>query len=171
MNMHRTFLMVGLLVGWPAATQAQEEAPSPIHPQTFKLNPADGCYRYSGDAVEFVGRFKAGSYLGITMNTLDANGLPSPPDKEERVPAMDAPECRTEASGFWFGPLPQSKDYLITFIPRAAFGSSAVVTLCGRTTPPRCSERQYSSARITVRTLQVTAGSAGSGEPYFLSRS
>ncbi|MBY2985674.1 hypothetical protein [Rhizobium leguminosarum] len=106
-------------------------------PTIIKLNPADGCYRYSGDAVEFTGRFKAGSYIGVTMNTLDPNGLPSPPNREERIPAADAPEFQTEASGFWFGPLPQSKDYVVSFIPRAAFGSSAVVYICGRTTPPR----------------------------------
>lgn len=108
--MQRTFQMIGLLVAWPGAMQAQEQAPPPIRPQTFKLNPIDGCYRYSGDAVEFVGRFMAGSYIGVTMNTLDANGLPFPPDKEERIPAADAPEFQTDASGFWFGPVPQSKD-------------------------------------------------------------
>ncbi|TBD04574.1 hypothetical protein ELH21_09300 [Rhizobium leguminosarum] len=136
MNMQRTFLMIGLLVAWTGAMQAQEEAPPPIRPQTFKLNPNDGCYRYIGDAVEFVGRFKAGSYIGVTMNTLDANGLPSPPNKEERIPAADAPEFQTDAAGFWFGPVPQSKEYAITFMPRAAFGSTAIVSICGRMTPP-----------------------------------
>ncbi|MGO6982543.1 hypothetical protein [Rhizobium leguminosarum] len=106
-------------------------------PSVIKLNPADGCYRYSGDAVRFAGHFKTGSYIGVTMNTLDANGLPSPPDKEERIPTADIPEFRTDASGSWFGPLPQSKTYGITFMPRAAFGSTAVVTICSRTTPPK----------------------------------
>ncbi|RFB90336.1 hypothetical protein B5K11_19985 [Rhizobium leguminosarum bv. trifolii] len=106
-------------------------------PTVIKLNPADGCYRYSGDAVEFVGRFKVGSYIGVTMNTLDANGLPSPADREERIPAMDAPEFQTAAPGSWFGPLPQSKDYVITFMPRAAFGSLALVTICGRAAVPQ----------------------------------
>jgi hypothetical protein len=135
--MYRTFLMMSLLLAWPGAIQAQEEAPPPIRPQMFKLNPNDGCYRYTGDAVEFVGRFKTGSYIGVTMNTLDANGLPLPPNKEERIPATDAPKFATDASGFWFGPLPQSKEYTITFIPRAAFGSPAVVAICGRMTPPK----------------------------------
>ncbi|NEI65008.1 hypothetical protein [Rhizobium leguminosarum] len=136
--MQRTLPMIGLLLlMWPVAVHTQEATAPPMRPQTFKLNSDDGCYRYIGDAVEFVGRFKAGSYIGVTMNTLDPNGLPSPPDKEERIPATDAPEFTTDASGFWFGPVPQSKEYTITFIPRAAFGSAAVVAICGRMTPPK----------------------------------
>lgn len=137
MNMKRGFLMLGLLLIWPSLMKAQEETRPPVRPHAFKLNSADGCYRYIGDAMLFVGRFRAGSYIGVTMNTLDPNGLPSRPDKEERIPSSDAPDFQTDSSGSWFGPLPQSKEYTITFIPRAAFGSSAVVSICGRMTPPQ----------------------------------
>lgn len=55
--------------------------------------------------VEFIGRFKTGSYVGVSMITIGR-------------------------------PTTSSRDYSILFAPRAAWGSSAFVTICGRVTPP-----------------------------------
>ncbi|MER9249912.1 hypothetical protein [Mesorhizobium sp. M0590] len=123
-----------VLVAAPAT--AQEEQPQPTPTQRFKLGQSDGCFRYIGDAVEFVGRFKAGSYIGVSMITIGRDGLPTPAADEDRSPAMDLPEAKSASLYFWFGPTPRTQDYSIMFTPRAAWGSSAFVTICGRQSPP-----------------------------------
>ncbi|MFS8047046.1 hypothetical protein [Rhizobium sp. BR 314] len=115
---------------------AQEEGRSPIVRQAFKLAPTDGCFHYEGNAVEFIGRFRAGSYVSVTMHTLDEVGQPLPASDEQRVPVMDAPEFRVSGPALWFGPLPASRPYTISFMPTAAFGYSGRVTICGRGFPP-----------------------------------
>ncbi|BCG83431.1 hypothetical protein [Mesorhizobium sp. 113-3-3] len=120
----------------PTQASAQEEPSQPIPSQRFKLGQSDGCFRYIGDAVEFIGRFKAGSYVGVSMITVGRDGLPTPAADEDRSPAMDLPEWKSASPYFWFGPAPSSRDYSITFSPRAAWGSSAIVTICGRQSPP-----------------------------------
>ncbi|OWK21380.1 hypothetical protein AJ88_22900 [Mesorhizobium amorphae CCBAU 01583] len=120
----------------PAQSSAQEEPSQPVPSQRFKLGQSDGCFRYIGDAVEFVARFKAGSYVGVSMITIGKDGLPTPATDEDRSPAMDLPEWKSASPYFWFGPATSSRDYSITFSPRAAWGSSAIVTICGRQSPP-----------------------------------
>lgn len=124
---------IGLLL---APAQAQDEPAQPAPIQNFKLGRTDGCFRYIGDAVEFVGHFKAGSYIGISMITIGPDGFPTPAADEERAPAMDLPEWNSASPYFWFGPTTTSRDYSITFVPRAVWGSAAIVTICGRQTPP-----------------------------------
>ncbi|TIT90282.1 MAG: hypothetical protein E5W59_14535 [Mesorhizobium sp.] len=119
-----------------ASAEAQDEAPQPTPVLKFKLGRSDGCLRYIGDAVEFVGHFKAGSYIGISMITIGPDGFPTPAADEQRAPAMDLPERKSASPYFWFGPTTTSRDYSITFVPRAVWGSAAFVTICGRTTPP-----------------------------------
>ncbi|TPI54211.1 hypothetical protein FJ420_30595 [Mesorhizobium sp. B3-1-3] len=137
MTFMRAFVCVaGAIVILSAPTMAQDEQPQPTPTQRFKLDQRDGCYRYIGDAVEFVGHFKAGSYIGISMITIGRDGLPTPAADEERTPAMDLPEWKSTSPHFWFGPTTASRDYAITFVPRAAWGSAAIVTICGRQTPP-----------------------------------
>ncbi len=121
------------LLAAPAAAQRES---SPILRQAFQLAPADGCFHYQGNAVEFVGRFRAGSYVGVTMHTLDAAGLPVPASDEQRIPVMDAPDFRVPGPVSWFGPLPASRAYTISFMPTAAFGYPGRVTICGRMVPP-----------------------------------
>ncbi|MFD1983329.1 hypothetical protein ACFSOZ_11690 [Mesorhizobium newzealandense] len=123
-----------ILVAAPAA--AQEEPTQPIPTQRFKLDRRDGCFRYIGNAVEFVGRFKAGSYIGVSMITIGGDGMPTPPADEDRTPAMDLPAWSSASPHSWFGPTTSSRDYAITFAPRAFWGSSAIVTICGRQSPP-----------------------------------
>jgi hypothetical protein len=123
------FLMV-------APAKAQDEQPQPTPTQNFKLGRQDGCFRYIGNAVQFVGRFKAGSYIGVSMITIAADGFPTPASAEERAPAMDLPEWKSASPYSWFGPTTISRDYSITFVPRAVWGSSAMVTICGRQSPP-----------------------------------
>ncbi len=115
---------------------AQEETRSPIVRQAFKLAPDDGCFHYQGNAVEFIGRFRAGSYVSVTMHTLDEAGQPLPASDEQRVPVMDAPDFRASGPVSWFGPLPASRPYTISFMPTAAFGYSGQVIICGRMVPP-----------------------------------
>ncbi|TGT91910.1 MULTISPECIES: hypothetical protein [unclassified Mesorhizobium] len=124
---------IGLLL---APAQAQDEPAQPAPIQNFKLGRIDGCFRYIGDAVEFVGHFKAGSYIGISMITIGPDGFPTPAADEERAPAMDLPEWKSASPYFWFGPTTTSRDYSITFVPRAVWGSAEIVTICGRQTPP-----------------------------------
>ncbi len=115
---------------------ARPETPAPIVRQAFRLSPTDGCFRYTGDAVEFVGRLRAGSYISVVMQTQGDDRQPVPADEEQRVPNMDAPEYKTPDKAFWFGPLPQSRRYTIGFGPTAAFGYTGRVTICGRTAAP-----------------------------------
>lgn len=118
------------------SAHAQDEPRQPTPVQKFKLSRTDGCFRYIGDGVEFVGHFKAGSYIGISMITIGPDGFPTPAADEQRAPAMDLPEWKSSSPNFWFGPTTVSRDYSITFVPRAVWGSSAIVTICGRQTPP-----------------------------------
>lgn len=104
--------------------------------QTFRLDPESGCYRYTGDAVEFTGMFRKGSYVSVTMRTLDDKGQQLPEAEENRTPVMDAPIVDSETPETWFGPLATGGNHTITFIPRAMFGSSAEVVICGRVHPP-----------------------------------
>lgn len=117
----RLLVLGACLLAAPAF--AQEERP-PITRQAFKLDPETGCFDYTGPAVEFTGRFRAGSYVGVTM------------DDPERIPAMDAPEHKTPGSVSWFGPLPESRTYGIMFAPSYLHGSRGHVVICGRTAPP-----------------------------------
>ncbi|MGX5844192.1 hypothetical protein ACWGTI_26085 [Mesorhizobium sp. ArgA1] len=70
------------------SAQAQDERPQPAPVQKFKLGRDDGCFRYVGDAVEFVGHFKAGSYIGVSMITVGRDSLPTPAADEGRSPAV-----------------------------------------------------------------------------------
>ncbi|MER9489682.1 hypothetical protein NKI50_27550 [Mesorhizobium sp. M0563] len=130
------FWAVGAAVLLSAPATAQEEQPQPVPRQRFKLGQSDGCFRYIGDAVEFVGRFKAGSYIGVSMITIGQDGMPTPPADEDRTPAMDLPVWTSPSPYLWFGPTTSSRDYSITFSPRAFWGNSAIVTICGRQSPP-----------------------------------
>ncbi|SOC48179.1 hypothetical protein SAMN05892877_14123 [Rhizobium subbaraonis] len=109
-----------------ATTASGQEEPlhPPLEQQAFSLDPEDGCFRYSGTAFDFVGRFRAGAYVSVTM------------DNPERFPAMDAPEYKAPGSASWFGPLPESRNYGITFTPSYLHGSSDRVEICGRMSPP-----------------------------------
>lgn len=130
----RTIAVAGAcLLAVPAF--AREEARPPIR-QAFKLAPDDGCFHYQGNATEFAGRFRAGSYVSVTMHTLDEAGQPLPASDEQRIPVMDAPDFRVPGPASWFGPLPASRPYTISFMPTAAFGYSGRVTICGRRSPP-----------------------------------
>ncbi len=118
-----------------ASTGLAQVPPEMRH--AFRINPEDGCYRYTGDAIEFTGMFRKSSYVGIVMRTLDAAGQPMPEAEETRTPAMDAPLVASTAPETWFGPLATGGLHTITFIPCTAFGSSAHVVICGRMHPPR----------------------------------
>ncbi|WP_143748913.1 hypothetical protein [Mesorhizobium sophorae] len=72
----------------------------------------------------------------MSMITIGQDGLPTPTADEDRTPAMDLPEWKSVSPYFWFGPAASSRDYSITFSPRAAWGSSAIVTICGRQSSP-----------------------------------
>lgn len=104
--------------------------------QVFRLDPESGCYRYTGDAAEFIGTFRKGSYVSVLMRTLDETGQPVPAAEETRTPGMDAPIVDTDTPETWFGPLVRGGSHGISFMPRAAFGSSAEVVICGRVHPP-----------------------------------
>lgn len=137
MDFIRAFLCAAgatVLLSGPA--KAQEEPTQPIPIQRFKLGQSDGCFRYIGDAVQFVGRLKAGSYIGVSMITIGRDGMPTPAADEDRTPAMDLPAWSSASPYFWFGPATSSRDYSISFSPRAFWGSSAIVTICGRQSPP-----------------------------------
>jgi hypothetical protein len=123
-----------VLLSGPA--KAQEEQPQPTPIQRFKLDQSDGCFHYVGDAVEFIGRFKARSYIGISMISIGRDGLPTPAVDEDRAPSMDLPDWKSASPYFWFGPTPRTQDFSIMFSPRSAWGSSAFVTICGRQSPP-----------------------------------
>ncbi|TIV37018.1 MAG: hypothetical protein E5V91_19790 [Mesorhizobium sp.] len=127
---------VGAITLMSVSTEAQDETPQPTPVQKFKLGRSDGCFRYIGDAVEFVGHFKAGSYIGISMITIGPDGFPTPAADEQRAPAMDLQEWTRPSRYFWFGPTTVGRDYSITFVPRSDWGSSAIVTICGRQVPP-----------------------------------
>ncbi|TGV77264.1 hypothetical protein EN792_049670 [Mesorhizobium sp. M00.F.Ca.ET.149.01.1.1] len=127
---------IGASILVSVSAQAQDEPPQPAPIQKFKLGRTDGCFRYIGDAVEFVGHFKAGSYIGISMITIGPDGFPTPAADEQRASAMDLPEWKSASPYFWFGATTTSRDYSITFVPRAVWGSAAIVTICGRQTPP-----------------------------------
>lgn len=131
--MARTYRLAGICLA--LATSATAQMP-PEMQQAFGLDPESGCYTYTGDAVEFTGRFRTGSYVGVTMRTLDAKGEPVPPNEEMRTPSMDAPIATGSGPEMWFGPLATGGTHTITFMPRAMFGSTAHVVICGRVHPP-----------------------------------
>ncbi|WP_454700903.1 hypothetical protein [Agrobacterium burrii] len=121
-------ITVGLLcAATPAAAEKEYAHPMPTW-QTVRLDPGSGCFRYQGTAAEFVGRFRRGSYVTVTM------------DDPERIPFMDAPEYIAPGSLTWYGPLPASRDYSIGFMPALLFGSPGKVVICGTTTPPASPE-------------------------------
>lgn len=136
----RTILPVAAcaaVVGWSGiAAAAGNAGPDDFVEQRFKLDAGTGCWHYVGAATVFTGRLKAGAYVGIQMVTLGADGFPVPFDQEERTPALDAPEAGGPDHQIWYGPLPATKDYSVMFSPRSAFGSTALVTICGRTGAP-----------------------------------
>lgn len=115
------------LLAVPAFAETERAHPVPTR-QAFKLDAETGCFRYTGKAAEFVGRFKRGSYVSVTM------------DNPERIPFMDAPEFKTPDPASWFGPLPESRDYSIGYTPAMLFGTPGTVTICGRTFPPGSAE-------------------------------
>lgn len=104
--------------------------------QRFRLDAETGCWSYLGKATVFTGRLKAGAYVGIQMVTVGPDGFPVPFDQEERMPGLDVPPVDGPPHQSWYGPLPATKDYMFMYAPRAAFGSTALVTICGRTSPP-----------------------------------
>ncbi|WP_037471810.1 hypothetical protein [Sinorhizobium fredii] len=125
----KTYLLVAVtcLLAAPALAETELAHPMPTR-QAFKLDAETGCFRYTGKAAEFVGRFKRGSYVSVTM------------DNPERIPIMDAPEFKTRDPASWFGPIPESRDYSIGYMPAMLFGTPGTVTICGRTFPPGSAE-------------------------------
>ncbi|MER8606601.1 hypothetical protein NKH48_23250 [Mesorhizobium sp. M1233] len=116
------------------AMAAGNGAPGELIEVRVRLSSDTGCWFYFGDATIFTGKFKKGAYIGVSMVTIGRDGFPEAPDQEERSPVLDAPELSGgPANRHWFGPLAASKDYQIMFSPRASFGSTALVTVCGRT--------------------------------------
>ena len=135
--MRKTSLGTAVAILLLVATSASAEDRIHIVTQHFRLSPSDGCFHYRGAAEEFVGYFRAGSYVSVDMHTLNDDGSPVPTDEEQRRPVMDAPDAASSDKLFWFGPLPASRAYSIEFSPEASWGSIGLVTICGRTTPPR----------------------------------
>lgn len=141
MRVHH-FLTIGIagacLLAAPAT--AQEESRPPLMRQAFTLDPETGCFDYKGTAAEFVGRFKRGSYVTVTMQSLDDTGLLVPASQEERIPLMGGPghpvDSPLSSKAYWFGPLPQTGPYTVTFMPRSLIGHPATVLICGRTFAP-----------------------------------
>ncbi|WFU01940.1 hypothetical protein QA648_17845 [Rhizobium sp. CB3171] len=119
---------------------AHADSRPPLERQAFKLDAETGCFDYKGTAAEFVGRFKRGSYVTVTMQSLDAMGVLVPPSQEQRIPLMDGPghplESPLHAKAYWFGPLPKTGPYTFTFMPRSLVGHPASVLICGRTFAP-----------------------------------
>jgi hypothetical protein len=126
-------LVISLLASSASASQELRPLPKRLN---FKLSSIDGCFRYTGKAVEFVGRFNVGSYVSVVMNSLDDAGRPSAAGEEVRIPVIDAPTYGSAAPGYWFGPLPKSRSYSTSFMPTAAFGSIGKVVICERVSPP-----------------------------------
>jgi hypothetical protein len=136
---HAAFGVVLAAAGsWAGISVAQEgnAGPHDFVEQRFKLDTGTGCWSHLGKATVFTGHFKAGAYIGIQMVTIGQDGFPVPFDQEERMPGLDAPEVDGPPHQSWYGPLPSTKDYSFMYAPRAAFGSTALVTICGRTTAP-----------------------------------
>lgn len=131
--MGRTYGLAGICLA--LATSAAAQVPPEMR-QAFRLDSESGCYSYTGDAVEFTGTFRTGSYVSVTMRTLDASGKPVPSAEEMRTPSMDAPVVKGDGPEMWFGPLATGGSQTITFMPRAMFGSTAHVVICGRIHPP-----------------------------------
>jgi hypothetical protein len=102
-----------------------------------KLRSQVGCWHYFGDASVYVGTFKEGTYIGVSMVTIGPQGFPEPSDKEERTPVLDAPEFKGGVSAQrWFGPMPATKEYKIRYSPLASIGTSALVVVCAQSVPP-----------------------------------
>lgn len=110
-------------VATPALAETELAHPVPTL-QSFKLDPETGCYHYTGRAGQFIAKFKRGAYVSVVM------------DDSERIPIMDAPEFKTNGPGVWFGPLPESRNYIIEFMPAMLIGSPGMVDICGRTSSP-----------------------------------
>lgn len=122
-------IFVGLLLAAaPALAETELAHPLPTR-QSFKLDAETGCFDYDGAAGQFVGKFKRGAYVSVTM------------DDPERIPLMDAPEFKTPDTASWFGPLPVSRDYTIEFMPAMLIGSPGKVVICGRTFRPGSPEQ------------------------------
>jgi hypothetical protein len=125
------------IVCWAGVAGAGGNAgPHDFVEQRFKLGRDSGCWSYLGEATVFTGRLKAGAYVGIQMVTIGRNGFPEGFDREERMPGLDVAQVDGPAHQSWFGPLPATKDYSFMFAPRASFGSTALVTICGRAILP-----------------------------------
>jgi hypothetical protein len=136
--MRRLALGLALAGSWAGMAEAAgNRGPDDWREVRVMLSPDSGCWSYLGDVTVFTGRFKEGAYLGIQMVTIGPDGFPEPFDEDERVPGLEVPLV---AGGLgvpsWFGPLPATKDYSFTFYPRSSFGSTALVTICGRISPP-----------------------------------
>ncbi|MCW0983289.1 hypothetical protein OK142_20910 [Agrobacterium sp. BT-220-3] len=133
--MQAVAILLCLVLGAAPAIAQQEVRPLPAR-QSFKLDAESGCFGYRGTAAEFVGHFKRGAYVTVTMQTLDASGRPVPASEEQRIPVLDEPGHATGDGAYWFGPLPKTGPYVITFMPQSAFGHPANVVICGRTFAP-----------------------------------
>lgn len=123
------------VVSAPFHAHAQNGNGSPGVTQPFRLHPETGCFNYVGDAVTFVGRFRAGAYVSVLMEMVDDPTDMIPPG-ESRIPSMDAPWLPSSGPESWFGPLSRGGEHSITFVPRAFHGTTAIVTICGRMSAP-----------------------------------
>lgn len=135
--MRKTSFGTAVAILMLAAISASAEDRIRIETQHFRLSPSDGCFHYVGTAEEFVGYFRAGSYVSVDMHTLNDDGSPVSADEEQRRPVMDAPDAASSDKPFWFGPLPASRAYSIEFSPEALWSSMGLVTICGRTSVPQ----------------------------------
>lgn len=127
-----------------AAALADTELAHPVPTrQAFRLNPETGCFLYSGTAAEFVGRFRRGAYVSVTM------------DDPERIPVMDAPEFKAPGSLSWFGPLPATRDYSIMYTPAMLIGTPGKVVICGTTLPPASAEEAARADTAMQRMLDA----------------
>ncbi|WJR67099.1 hypothetical protein QTA58_23455 [Neorhizobium sp. CSC1952] len=151
--------MGACLLASPAVADTELAHPMPTR-QAFRLDPATGCFRYSGTAAEFVGRLRRGAYVSVTM------------DDPERIPVMDAPEFRAPGGLSWFGPLPATRDYSIMYTPAMRIGTPAKVVICGTTSPPASAEEAARADAAMQRMLDTleepqavaTGGPDGKGE-------
>jgi hypothetical protein len=105
--------------------------------QHFKLDADTSCWLSVSNAAVFTGCLRAGAYIGVQMVTIGRDGFPVAPADEERTPALEVPSVQGPPGQSWFGPLPATKDYSFMFSPRSSFGSTALVTVCGRMTAPQ----------------------------------
>lgn len=142
--------MVGFLAAsFPAVAHAEGHAP--IIRKVFKLDPESGCFQYTGRALEFIGRFKAGAYVHITM------------DDPERIPMLDAPEVKAKGRGIWYGPVAKTGTYSIMFYPTYTHGSVDNVHICGSMVPP---DPETGFTPVEAERLNKAADTMMETDPY-----